>query len=124
MRRTTLIALLVPVSFFTGFLTVDSAYAAKKAANAPLLKLFETCWQEDLADDPIAATALGDHRYDDKLTDMSPEAITKRNQRQFTRLQALRKINREKLDKPDQLNYDLFERDIRFRIDEAPFKPY
>jgi uncharacterized protein (DUF885 family) len=107
-----------------GFLTVDSAFAAKKPSNAPLLKLFETSWQEDLADDPNAASALGDHRYDDKLTDMSPEAIARRSQRAFTRLAALRKINREKLEKADQLNYDLFERETRVRIDEANFKPY
>ena len=59
MRRTTLIALLAPL----GFLTVDTAYAAKAAANAPLLKLFDATWQEDLADDPLSATALGDPRY-------------------------------------------------------------
>jgi len=120
MRRK-IIALLVPL---VGLLTVDAALAAKKAANAPLLKLFETSWQEDLAEDPISASSLGDHRFDDKLTDMSAEALARRNQRAFTRLAALRKINREKLDKPDQLNYDLFERDIKFAIDEASFKPY
>ena len=55
MRRK-IVALLVPL---VGLLTVDAALAAKKAANAPLLKLFESSWQEDLADDPMAATALG-----------------------------------------------------------------
>jgi uncharacterized protein (DUF885 family) len=107
-----------------GLLTVDAAFAAKKAANAPLLKLFETSWQEDLADDPMAATALGDHRFDHLLTDMSPEAIAKRNQLGYTRLAALRKIPKEKLEKADQLNYDLFERETRIRIDEGQFKPY
>jgi uncharacterized protein (DUF885 family) len=120
MRRK-IVVLLVPL---LGLLTVDSAFAAKKAANAPLLKLFESCWQEDLEDDPISASALGDHRYDDRLTDMSVEAIAKRNQHQYLRLAALRKIARDKLEKPDQLNYDLFERDIKFRIDEYQFKPY
>ena len=120
MRRK-IAALLVPL---VGLLTVDAAFAAKKAANAPLLKLFETSWQEDLADDPMAATALGDHRYDHLLTDMSVEAIAKRNQRMYTRMAALRKIVKEKLDKPDQLNYDLFERETRVRLNEAQFKPY
>ena len=50
MRRN-IVALLVPL---VGLLTVDAALAAKKAANAPLLKLFETSWQEDLADDPMS----------------------------------------------------------------------
>ncbi len=120
MRRK-ILALLVPL---VGVLAVDSAFAAKKAANAPLLKLFDTAWQEDLADDPIGASALGDARYNDKLTDMSPEAITKRNQRAFNYLAAMRKINREKLEKPDQLNYDLFDREIKGRLSEAGYKPY
>ena len=120
MRRK-IVALLVPL---VGLLTVDAALAAKKAANAPLLKLFETSWQEDLADDPIAATSLGDHRYDALLTDMSVETIAKRNQRYFTRMAALRKIDKTKLEKADQLNYDLFERETRILLNEGQFKPY
>jgi uncharacterized protein (DUF885 family) len=42
----------------------------------------------------------------------------------YTRMAALRKIVKEKLDKPDQLNYDLFERETRVRLNEAQFKPY
>src|SRR5262245_52396504 len=98
MRRTTLIALLAPL----GFLTFDTAYAAKAAANAPLLKLFDATWQEDLADDPLAATQLGDPRYNDKLPDMTQVAIDARQKKNYTRLQALAKINREKLGKEDQ----------------------
>ncbi|HET7812457.1 MAG TPA: DUF885 domain-containing protein [Steroidobacteraceae bacterium] len=120
MRRTTLIALLAPL----GFLTVDTAYAAKAAANAPLLKLFDATWQEDLADDPLSATALGDPRYNDKLPDMTQAAIDARQKKNYTRLQALNKIKREKLDKADQLNYDLFQREIKTRIGEYQFKPW
>src|SRR6187399_870129 len=120
MRRN-IAALLVPL---VGLLTVDAALAAKKPANAPLLKLFETSWQEDLADDPMSATALGDHRYDALLTNMSPEALEARKTRAFNRLAALRKIDRTKLEKADQLNYDLFERETRVVLNEAQFKPY
>ena len=120
MRRN-IVALLVPL---VGLLSVDAALAAKKATNAPLLKLFETSWQEDLANDPISATALGDHRYDALLPDMSVENIAKRNQIMFTRLAALRKIDKTKLEKADQLNYDLFERENRIVLNEAQFKPY
>jgi uncharacterized protein (DUF885 family) len=120
MRRN-IAALLVPL---VGLLTVDAALAAKKPANAPLLKLFETSWQEDLADDPIAATSLGDHRYDALLTSMSPEAIKARSDRAYSRLAALRKIPKEKLAKADQLNYDLFERETRVVLNEAQYNPY
>src|SRR5687768_7017837 len=120
MRRLTL-ALLAPLA---GLLTVDAAYAAKKPANAPLLKLFDQVWQEDLVDDPISATQLGDPRYNDKLPDMSQLAIDARNKRNYLRLASLRKIVKEKLEKEDQLNYDLFERDIKLRIDEYTYKPW
>ena len=89
-----------------------------------LLKLFETAWQEDLADDPLSATAVGDPRFNDRLPDMSIVAIDARQKKNYPRLASLRKIKREKLDKADQLNYDLFERDIKTRIGEYQFKPW
>jgi uncharacterized protein (DUF885 family) len=120
MRRLTF-ALLAPLA---GLLTVDAAYAAKKPANAPLLKLFDQVWQEDLADDPISATQLGDPRYNHLLPNMAPEALDARNKRNYTRLQSLRKIVKEKLEKEDQLNYDLFERDIKGRIEAYNYKSH
>jgi len=119
MRRHKIAALLAPL----GFMIFGTAFAAK-SANGPLLKLFDTTWQEDLADDPLEATQLGDARYNDKLPDMSIDAITKRNQKNFTRLQALTKMDRTKLEKADQLNYDLFYREIKSRIDVFQFKPW
>ena len=119
MRRIT-IALLAPLAG----LFIAPAFAAKKPANAPLLKLFDQVWQEDLIDDPISATALGDTRYNDKLPDMTQAAIDARNARNFSRLQTLRKVPRDKLEKPDQLNFDLFEREINERINEANFKAH
>jgi uncharacterized protein (DUF885 family) len=120
MRRNILIALLAPL----GFLTFNAASAAPKPANGPLIKLFDATWQEDLADDPVSATQLGDPRFNDKLPDLSLEAIDRRHKKNYTRLQALAKINREKLDKADQLNYDLFQREIKTRIEEYQFKPW
>src|SRR4249919_1964904 len=118
MRRKQL-ALLAPL---LGLLTFSPAFAAK-SANGPLLKLFDTTWQEDLADDPLSATQLGDPRFNDKLPDMSAEAIDRRNKKNFTRLQSLNKMTRDKLEKADQLNYDLFYREIKGRIDVFQFKP-
>jgi len=121
MRRT-LVSLLAPL----GFLVLAPAFAAKepKSANGPLLKLFDQVWQEDLADNPLQATSLGDARYNDKLPDMSQLAIDARQKKNYARLQSLTKINREKLGKEDQLNFSLFERDIRTRIGAYQFKPW
>ncbi len=97
---------------------------SSKSANGPLLKLFDTTWQEDLADDPVEATQLGDARFNDRLPDMSQVAIDLRQKRNYARLQALAKIQRDKLDKADQLNFDLFQRDIKTRIGAYQFKPW
>jgi uncharacterized protein (DUF885 family) len=118
MRRK-LAILLAPLGFFFA----DAALAAK-AANAPLLKLFDQTWQEDLADNPLQATAVGDPRYNDRWPDMSQEAIDARQKKNYARLQALTKVKRDKLAKADQLNYDLFEREIKTRIGEYQFKPW
>ena len=120
MRRK-LVVLLAPL---VGMLFADAAFAAKKPANAPLLKLFDTAWQEDLADDPLAATQLGDPRFNAQLPVMTVEAIDARQKRNYTRLAALRKIDKTKLEKADQLNYELFEREINARIGEYQFKPW
>jgi uncharacterized protein (DUF885 family) len=121
MRRTLIVCLLAPLGFFAA----EQALAAKaKAANGPLNKLIEQTWQEDLADDPLMATSLGDARYNDKWPDMTQVALDSHQKKNYVRLQALAKISRDKLEKADQLNYDLFTRDIKERIDAYQFKPW
>jgi hypothetical protein len=86
MRRK-LLSLLAPI---LGSLIIAPAFAAKdKSANGPLLKLFDQVWQEDLADNPIQATSLGDNRYNDKLPDMTVLAIDGRQKKNYARLQSL-----------------------------------
>jgi len=122
MRRTLIVSLLAPL----GLLLADPALAAKaaKSANGPLNKLIDQTWQEDLADNPVMATYIGDARYNDKWPDVTQLAIDARQKKNYVRLQALAKIQRDKLEKADQLNFDLFQRDIKHRIDEYQFKPW
>ena len=63
MRRNTLIALLAPCWVCSPLMP----FAAKRPPTRLCTKLFDTTWQEDLADDPIGATQLGDPRYNDTL---------------------------------------------------------
>ena len=44
-----------------------------------LKKYFQEQWEQTLENYPEFATYLGDHRYNDRLTDMSIAAIHKRN---------------------------------------------
>ena len=73
--------------------------------------LFDSAWQRDLEEDPLAATQYGDRRYNNLLPDLSAAAIERSHQLDQKVLENLAKIPRAPLPVAEQLNYDLFERD-------------
>ncbi len=86
--------------------------------------MFDSAWQRDLEEDPLAATQYGDRRYNDRLPDLSPAAIDRSHQLDQKVLDDLAKIPRASLPPAEQLNYDLFEREYKTRIANYPFKPW
>jgi uncharacterized protein (DUF885 family) len=98
---------------------------ANEAASVPELHaLFDSAWQRDLEEDPLAATQYGDRRYNDRLPDLSAAAIEHSHQLDQKVLADLAKIPRASVPAAEQLNYDLFEREYRTRIANYPFKPW
>ena len=94
--------------------------ATDKAKN--LHDLFKEDWEWQLKEFPEMATRQGDNRYNDKLTDISLEAIEKRkihDQEMLTKIQA---IDRSKLIGQDTISYDLFLRDKQMALDGHRFK--
>jgi len=77
-----------------------------------LHRLFELAWQSDNAEHPEQATARGVPGFNDRWTDLSPEAIDRRKRETVSLREAVRAIDRRKLEPADQLNYDLFLRDV------------
>ena len=99
-----------------------SAAAARSAAAAKdLAKFFEEEWEWGLKEFPERATTLGDPRYNDRLTDLSLEAIDRRHQHSKDALARVKKIDREALTEDDRLSYDLFSRDLERSIEGARF---
>ena len=93
-------------------------------AAATLHALFDSAWEAELALDPDRATDLGDARYNGLWTSMSTDAIERRHRHDEATLAQLRRIPRAALAAPDQLNYDLFEREYLQRLATWPFKPW
>ncbi len=83
--------------------------AASASAAATLQKLLDAEWEWELAQFPEHATSLGDHRYDDKVTDRSPAAIAARRSHHQTLLQAVHHIDRTQLTGEDRISYDILE---------------
>lgn len=91
--------------------------------EAQLNKLYENYWEFILKESPLTATYLGDHRYDDLLDDASEHAFNRRTAQYERFLDELRRIKKPS-SKPDELNHELFERELEDRLESAKFRPY
>jgi len=108
MRRTLLLAALAACCPILPAHAADAPVAARSQASAALHRLFEAEWERGLRESPESAAYHGDRRYDDRWTDMSPEAIARREAADREALAALRRIDRDALPPADRLNYDTF----------------
>jgi uncharacterized protein (DUF885 family) len=100
-------------------LTAGAAMAQLVSSDAvkKLHDLFEEDWQWGLEQYPEAATLLGDNRYNDRLTDLSFEAIERRKAHERQMLDRIKKIDRSQLAAQDLISYDLFLRDKRLDVE-------
>ena len=99
-----------------------AATSATLAAPADdFAALLDEVWEWTLAEYPMFASQLGDRRHNDRWTDRSTVAIARRQQQTRDYLQRLYAIDRSALDTDDQLNYELFRRQLQDSVDEAAF---
>jgi uncharacterized protein (DUF885 family) len=97
-----------------------NAQGAAEQAHA----LFERDWQWRLRDQPELATVVGDHRYDDRLSDTSLAAIRMATEHERSMLEAVRAIDRGQLTGQDRISYDLFVDDKERKLAAAAFYPF
>lgn len=89
-----------------------------------LLTLLEDEWNNMMFNIPEMATFLGNHDYNDRLTDLSEEAIEKNHQHNLHVLQKLKDMNLNTLSTENKINYDLFVEKVEEDIREHNFKSY
>jgi len=129
MRRCAILLLLLlpailgaaPVKSARPKAAAGAAKGAAAAAAKDLAKLFDDEWEWELREFPERATTLGDLRYNDRLTDLSFEAIERRKAHSKEVLARLKKIDRESLSEDDRLSYDVFARDVETEVDGDRF---
>src|SRR6266481_3818521 len=103
---------------------VIGIYAGAQPAPASakaLQVMFTAAWDYDMQQRPEEASELGDRRWNDRWTDKSLEAYARRNKHNLDVLAQLEKIDRNSLSKPDQLNYDLFQKRYTDRVEQYQF---
>ncbi|HEY6065258.1 MAG TPA: DUF885 family protein, partial [Thermoanaerobaculia bacterium] len=77
------------------------------AAAARLHALLDEAWQFELREDPIFATSVGDHRYDDRLPSVSVSDQARRAEARRKLLDRLRAIDPSGLDETDRESHAL-----------------
>jgi uncharacterized protein (DUF885 family) len=97
----------------------QDAFAQRRSetTSSALHALLRDYWEWRLREFPEQATWLGDGRHNERLTDLSPEAIERR--KQFTRrtLERARAIDGSRLTGQDALSHELFVWELQLAVD-------
>jgi uncharacterized protein (DUF885 family) len=86
--------------------------------------LFDEQYESDLREFPLRATAYGDYRYNDKLTNYSLTATVRRNETDRDFLKRIQAISTTGFGEQDQLSHDLMVRLLEQRIADFNLKEY
>ncbi len=86
--------------------------------------LLDEHWEWQLAAAPVRASMLGDRRYNRDWTDSSLDAIEKRHRETREFLRRVYAIERSALPAGEQLNYELFRRQLQDDVDKHQFQGY
>jgi uncharacterized protein (DUF885 family) len=94
------------------------------ARSKELAGLFNDIWQDRLRHEPEYATYLGDKRYDDQLSDLSPRAVNDALARGRDFITRLSEIDTTGLTQQEQLSAELMMRSLIEEQEGAQFKEW
>ncbi len=86
--------------------------------------IFHDYWQDKLKHDPEFASTIGDHRYDDQLSDYSVDAYNDATARGFRFLKRLGAIDTTGMSDEDRLSKRLLVHDLVDQQEESICKPW
>jgi uncharacterized protein (DUF885 family) len=116
--------MLLAASLFSPLLCVSAQTSDAGETTKALHALFDAEWEYTMEQFPTYASTLGDRRWNDRWDDDSMEAIRKRREHTGETLARLNGIDRAKLSTADQLNYDLFKKELEMDIEGYRFQMY
>jgi uncharacterized protein (DUF885 family) len=104
---------------------VTLAAPAWPAGEAERLQaLFDREWQLRLEEDPLFATSVGRHEWNERLPSMRPEDLERRRDVWSGMLEELAAIDMEALDDTARLNAEIFRRQLEDRVLDHRFGSY
>jgi len=88
--------------------------ATEEAELARLVAFFQAYLEDEFRHRPLEATRLGDHRHDDRLDDISPDARAANVERdQKTLAELPKQVDREELSRAGQIDFEIFEHHLK-----------
>jgi len=87
-----------------------------------LSRLIDEAWDFDMHEAPLYATRVGDHRFNDRLPSVSAADSARRRTTKQAFLTRLAAIDRAKLPRSSQIDYDIFRRLTEDEVREYGFK--
>ena len=95
---------------------------AKAKDSDRLHRLFKLDWEHTMRDHPEFATEVGFPGLNDRWGDQSLDAIERRKRELQAPLAVIKSVRRAEISAADQLNYDLFKRNLDDAIEGTKFK--
>lgn len=117
LSRILLVSLLASVAFAQNIKSVADRLATQNS-------LFDEYYETDLRNRPEMATAFGDYRYNDKLSDYSLQGMTTREKSTEEFLARIQAISTDGFSDQDQLSHDLLIRVLQQRVADFNLKEY
>ncbi len=101
-----------------------ASHATDNTATQVLHHLFDQDWEYQMAHDPVAASELGDRRWNDQWENLSLDSLHQRFQHTREMLTRLHAIDRAQLSPQDQVSYDVFEYNANDYLEGEQYKWY
>jgi uncharacterized protein (DUF885 family)/membrane-associated phospholipid phosphatase len=100
------------------------ARAADEEGGKQLAALLDDMWNYRVEQDPLFATSVGDHRFNDRLPRVSVEDSDRRHEMNQEFQKRLNEIDRDSLSAADRVHYDIAARELRELIAEHEFQSH
>jgi uncharacterized protein (DUF885 family) len=101
-----------------------AANTASADAGEDFHALVDEVWEWSLEQNPMMASQLGDRRYNDRWADESLAGIEAQHLARREFLRRAYAIDRAALPESDQLDYELFRRQLQQQVDAYQFRDY
>ncbi|HTS69392.1 MAG TPA: DUF885 domain-containing protein [Terriglobia bacterium] len=118
------LSVLVAVSCLMAVVAQVPDEKSVEARRAGLKAALQEEWEHHLRANPEAATAVGDHRYNDRLSDCSPEFYAGEVRHAQEALRVFEAIDTTGFPEQERLSQVLMVRELREQIEGAKFKDW